>query len=128
MIDWHTILWCCITLGFLLICFLLIYYIVSARMMKKKREELKDQLNRMKPGKDILFAGGIRGKIIRAKEEYLDVEVAKGIEITISRLAVNQVLEKKLFENKIMKSTQNHAGIVCFFYESNAKISEVFPI
>ena len=95
MIDWHTILWCCITLGFLLICFLLIYYIVSARMMKKKREELKDQLNRMKPGKDILFAGGIRGQIIRAKEEYLDVEVAKGIEITISRLAVNQVLEKK---------------------------------
>lgn len=90
MIDWHTILWCCITLGFLLI-----YYIVSARMMKKKREELKDQLNRMKPGKDILFAGGIRGKIIRAKEEYLDVEVAKGIEITISRLAVNQVLEKR---------------------------------
>lgn len=62
---------------------------------EKKREELKDQLNRMKPGKDILFAGGIRGKIIRAKEEYLDVEVAKGIEITISRLAVNQVLEKK---------------------------------
>ena len=95
MIDWHTILWCCITLGFLLICFLLLYYIVSARMMKKKREELKDQLNRMKPGKDILFAGGIRGKIIRAKEEYLDVEVAKGIEITISRLAVNQVLEKR---------------------------------
>lgn len=91
MIDWHTILWCCITLGFLLICFLLIYYIVSARMMKKKREELKDQLNRM----NILFAGGIRGKIIRAKEEYLDVEVAKGIEITISRLAVNQVLEKR---------------------------------
>lgn len=64
-------------------------------MMKKKREELKDQLNRMKLGKDILFAGGIRGKIIRAKEEYLDVEVAKGIEITISRLAVNQVLEKR---------------------------------
>ena len=114
MIDWHTILWCCITLGFLLICFLLIYYIVSARMMKKKREELKDQLNRMKPGKDILFAGGIRGKIIRAKEEYLDVEPGAG--------------EKKLFENKIMKSTQNHAGIVCFFYEFDAKISEVFPI
>ena len=68
----------------------------SATEYKKwKREELKDQLNRMKPGKDILFAGGIRGKIIRAKEEYLDVEVAKGIEITISRLAVNQVLEKR---------------------------------
>ena len=95
MIDWHTILWCCITLGFLLVCFLIIYYIVSARMMKKKREELKEQLVHMKPGKDILFAGGIRGKIIRAKDEYLDVEVAKGIEITISRLAVNQVLEKK---------------------------------
>ena len=44
-------------------------------MMKKKREELKEQLVHMKPGKDI--------------------QVAKGIEITISRLAVNQVLEKK---------------------------------
>ena len=31
-------------------------------------------------------------------------------------------------EFKVMKSTQNHAGIVCFFYEFDTKVSEVFPI
>ena len=94
MLDWNTILWCCLTIAFLIICFLIIYYIVSARMMKKRREELVKTLAKMKPGKDVLFAGGIKGKIIKAGEEYLDVEVAKGVQITISKLSVNQVLEK----------------------------------
>ena len=127
MIDWHTILWCCITLGFLLIR-LLIYYIVSARMMKKKREELKDQLNRMKPGKDILFCKRYQGKDYPCKGRVLDVEVAKGIEHNFQTCGQPGAGEKKLFENKIMKSTQNHAGIVCFFSMNSTLRFVVFPI
>lgn len=93
-IDWNAILWCCVTIAFLIICFLVIYYVVSARMMKKRRADLVQMLDSIKPGKDILFAGGIKGKVIKAGEEYLVVEVSKGVELTISRLSVNQVLEK----------------------------------
>lgn len=93
-IDWNVILWCCITIGFIIISFLIIYYIVSARMLKKRRQELVKKLEDMKAGKEILFAGGIKGKIIKAGKEDLIVEVAKGMELTISKLAVNQVLKK----------------------------------
>lgn len=92
--DWNVILWCCITIAFLIISFLIIYYILSARMLKKKRKELIHKLDEMKAGKEILFAGGIKGKIVKAGKDDLLVEVAKGVEFTISRLAVNQVLNK----------------------------------
>lgn len=62
---------------------------------EKEKRRTEGSAQPYEAGEGYLFAGGIRGKIIRAKEEYLDVEVAKGIEITISRLAVNQVLEKR---------------------------------
>lgn len=92
--EWNIILWCLITLGFLVVCFLILYYIISARSLKKRRADLINTLDSLKPGKDILFAGGIKGTIVKAGEEYLDVEIAKNMVITISRLSVSQILTK----------------------------------
>ncbi|MEF9967856.1 MAG: preprotein translocase subunit YajC [Longicatena sp.] len=94
MINWEVILWCFITIGFMLICFLIIYYIVSAKSIKKRRTDLVGTLDSLKPGKDVLFAGGIKGKILKVGEEYLEIEVAKGVELTVNKLSVSQVLKK----------------------------------
>lgn len=92
--EWNIILWSLVTFGFLVVCFLIIYYIISARSIKKRRTQLVETLDSLKPGKDVLFAGGIKGTIVKAGEEYLDVEISKGLTIKISRLSVNQVLTK----------------------------------
>lgn len=94
-LDWNVILQCCLTIGVLVLIFLTFYYVRSAKQIKRRREALVNILNSLKPGKDIIFSGGIRGTIVRAGEEYLDVEVAKGITITVSRLSVTEVLNKR---------------------------------
>ena len=93
--DGNVIFLTCATVAVLVVLFFLVYYIVTAKNMKKRRAALIEHLDSMKAGKEVLFSGGIKGKILKAGDEYLTVEVSKGIELTISRLAVSEVLNSK---------------------------------
>lgn len=93
--DWNTIFWTSMTIATMIILFLIFYYIYSARAMKKSRLAMIERLDSMKPGKEVLFSGGIKGKITKVGEEFLTVEVSKGVEFTISKLAVSEVLSGK---------------------------------
>ena len=71
------IIWTCITVAVLLgICALVLLFI-SSRNMKKNREAMRDLQGAIKVGAKILFAGGIYGKIVRIKNDVIDVEVNK---------------------------------------------------
>lgn len=94
--DWNTIFWTCMTIVTMILLFLLFYYIYSAKAMKKSRLAMVERLDSMKPGKEVLFSGGIKGKIIKVGEEFLTVEVSKGVEFTISKFAVSEVLSGKI--------------------------------
>lgn len=100
-LDWNVIFWTCTTIVVLSLIFLLVYYIYSARAMKKSREVLLKRLDAIKVGKEVLFSGGIKGKVIKVGEEYTTVEVGKGIELTISKLAVSEVLPSRKEAKKI---------------------------
>lgn len=93
--DWNTIFWSSFTIVVMVILFLIFYYIYSARTIKKSRKALVERLDSMKVGKEVLFSGGIKGKITKVGEEFLNVEVSKGVEFTISKLAVSEVLSNK---------------------------------
>ena len=81
------IIWTCITVAVLLgICALVLLFI-SSRNMKKNREAMRDLQGAIKVGARILFAGGIYGKIVRIKNDVIDVEVNKSTVIQISRSA-----------------------------------------
>ena len=67
------IIWTCITVAVLLgICALVLLFI-SSRNMKKNREAMRDLQGAIKVGARILFAGGIYGKIVRIKNDVIDV-------------------------------------------------------
>lgn len=94
-IDWNVIFWTCTTIVVLILIFLCFYYIYSAKAMKKSREALIARLDMIKVGKEVLFSGGIKGKVLKVGEEYATVEVGKGMELTISKLAISEVLASK---------------------------------
>ena len=88
------IIWTCITIAVLLgICALVLLFI-SSRNMKKNREAMRDLQGAIRVGARILFAGGIYGKIVRIKNDVIDVEVNKSTVIQISRYSIQNVISE----------------------------------
>lgn len=93
-IEWNVILWCCITISVLVGVFGVILSIISARNMKKRRNEIGSIHTTLKVGSKIIFGGGIIGKVVRmGEEEIIGVEIAPKTIVEISRYAVQQILE-----------------------------------
>lgn len=65
---------------------------MSARMMKRKRQEIIELTDGIKVGKRVMFAG-IVGKIVEVKDEFVKVEVAKGVVLEVNRFAITTLVE-----------------------------------
>ena len=95
MINWEVILWTCITLAVIMgvICLLLSF--ISARNMKKRRNEIGTLHTSLAIGKRVVFAGGFYGKIVRMNEtdEVIGVEIAPKTVVEISRFAIQEIVE-----------------------------------
>ena len=88
------IIWTCVTVAVLIgICALVLIFI-SSRNMKKNREAMRDLQGAIKVGARILFAGGIYGKIVRIKNDVIDVEVNKSTVIQNSRYSIQNVISE----------------------------------
>ena len=91
----EVILWTCITVGVLLAATGIIIMIISARNMKKRRQEVSDVHTALKVGSKILFAGGLYGRVMKINnDETIDVEISKGAIVKASRYSI-QNIEKK---------------------------------
>ena len=111
------IIWTCITVAVLLgICALVLLFI-SSRNMKKNREAMRDLQGAIKVGAKILFAGGIYGKIVRIKNDVIDVEVNKSTVIQISRYSIQNVISEKehAFRSEKLVQTDAHSAVCAGF-------------
>ena len=88
------IIWTCVTVAVLIgICAIVLLFI-SSRYMKKNREAMKDLQGAIKVGARIMFAGGIYGKIVKIKNDVIDVEINKSTVIQISRYSIQNVISE----------------------------------
>ncbi len=83
-----------IALGALLVLLVIIYYIYSFRMVNSRKAYLVQLHEELQPGKKILFAGGIYGKIVEINGDVITVEVKKGAHLDISRYSISEVVHK----------------------------------
>ncbi len=86
--NWEVILWTCSTVAVIFIVCMLVALILSARNMKKNREAMAELQKHIKPGASIMFAGGFYGKIVKIKDDVIDVEMGKGVVVQISRYSI----------------------------------------
>ncbi len=92
-INWEVVSWTCITLAVIMGIVALILSFISAKNMRKRREALGEVHTELKIGSKIMFAGGIYGKVVGIEEETVNVEVAKGTVIQISRYAIQALAD-----------------------------------
>ena len=64
------------------------------RLWQKKREEMKEIHTELRIGSQIMFAGGIYGRVVGINDEEVNVEVAKNTVIKISRYAIQSIDNK----------------------------------
>lgn len=89
--NWEVIGWTCITLAVIMGVIALVLAVISARNVRKRRTELTEVHTELKIGSQVMFGGGIYGKVVGIEDETVNVEVAKGTVIKISRFAIQSL-------------------------------------
>lgn len=90
---WQSILTSSIVVVGLLVLLIVFYYVTTYVGLKRRRDYVKSFQEQLKPGKKVLFAGGILGKIVKMNEEYVTVEVDKGYNLKVSRYGIQEIIE-----------------------------------
>ncbi len=81
----------------LVLMFVVLYFIMIRPQMKKQKEH-KAMIEAIAKGDDIVIAGGVLGRVAKLGDQYLNVEVANGVELQVQRGSVVQVLPKGTFK------------------------------
>lgn len=85
--------------------FLVIFYLFIIRPQKKKDTQIREMRSSLREGDEIITIGGIYGKIIKAKEDVLTLEVGSTkTRLDVTRWSVGSVVKKN--ESKAKKEVE----------------------
>lgn len=73
---------------------IVLFYFLLIRPQQKKLKEQKAMLDAITKGDEVVTSGGVLGRVVKASEHYLTVEVADGVELVVQRGAIGAKLEK----------------------------------
>lgn len=91
-INWEVILWTSVTLVVIMGVVGLVLSFVSAKNVRKQRENLQKVHTELCIGSQIIFGGGIYGRVVGIETETVTVEIAKNTIVKISRYAIQSLL------------------------------------
>ena len=71
-----------------------VFYFLLIRPQQKRTKEHKSMVASLAKGDEIVTNGGALGKILKVGDSFITVEIAKGVEIQVQRMAVSQMMPK----------------------------------
>ena len=71
-----------------------VFYFINRKQVNARKETYVAIHQNLKPNIKVEFAGGLVGKLVKVGEEYCEVELNKGMVITISRYSIARIIEK----------------------------------
>lgn len=79
--------------------FFVIFYFMIWRPQAKRAKEHRELINSLTEGSEIMFSGGLMGRIVKMNDEIVVVELSKGVEVKIQRASVISVLPEGTLNN-----------------------------
>ncbi|WP_073998585.1 preprotein translocase subunit YajC [Anaerococcus urinomassiliensis] len=73
--------------------FFVIMQIISAKNMKKSRENMRILQESLKPGVKVMLLGGIYGTLVKLNKETAIVKIAENVEIKVDRSSIQSVIK-----------------------------------
>jgi preprotein translocase subunit YajC len=77
-----------------LIVLVAVFYFLVLRPQSKRAKEQKAMIESLQRGDEVITAGGEVGRISKVFEQYVGVELADNIEVTVQKIAIQSVLPK----------------------------------
>ncbi len=81
----------------LVLMFVVLYFIMIRPQMKKQKEH-KAMIEAIAKGDEVVIAGGVLGRVAKLGDQFVNVEVAHGVELQVQRSSVVQVLPKGTYK------------------------------
>ncbi|HET7834090.1 MAG TPA: preprotein translocase subunit YajC [Gallionella sp.] len=77
-----------------LIALVAVFYFMVIRPQSRRVKEQRAMLEALQKGDEVATAGGEVGRVSRIYEEYVGVELAENLEVTVQKSAIVSVLPK----------------------------------
>lgn len=77
-----------------LIALIAVFYFLVLRPQSKRAKEHKAMVAALQRGDEIITVGGEVGTVSKVYEEYVGVEIAENVEVTVQKAAIQLVLPK----------------------------------
>jgi len=72
----------------------LLFYLILWRPQAKRAKEHRELVGALGKGDEVLTSGGILGRVTKVTDDYVSVEIANGVEISLQKSAVAAALPK----------------------------------
>lgn len=73
---------------------LIIFYFLLIRPQSKRAKEHKQMVEALQRGDEVITNGGILGLVVNVSDDYVIVEIAPGVEVTLLKSSVQTLLPK----------------------------------
>ena len=77
-----------------MIAIFVIFYFLLIRPQQKKAKEHRAMVADLAKGDEVVTNGGVLGKITETDENFVSVEIAKGVQVRVQRFAIAQMMPK----------------------------------
>jgi preprotein translocase subunit YajC len=77
-----------------------LFYFFLIRPQSKRQKEHRKMVNELQKGEEVVTSGGILGKITSVNENFVSLEIAKGMTITIQKHAVQSIMPKGTYKEQ----------------------------
>lgn len=83
----------------MIVVFIAIFYFLIWRPQSKRAKEHRTLIESLGEGSEVVFAGGLMGRIKKIEGDYAVVEMSRGVEVKIQRGSVASVLPEGTLES-----------------------------
>jgi preprotein translocase subunit YajC len=77
----------------LILMFVLLYFLLMRPQMKRQKEH-RQMIAALQKGDEVITSGGTLGKVTGVTDNYVKVEIAPSVEITVQKPAIQTLLPK----------------------------------
>ena len=77
-----------------LVIIFVLFYILLIRPQQKRAKQHKEMVAAIKKGDDVATNGGLLGRVIDLDDNFVTLEIAKGVNVKVQRPSIAQMIPK----------------------------------